>query len=140
MHDDTVREVRPPLPEHKVRHVRSCAHRKRGNKNSRCAIRDQSSGDAPRCGLSTIREVQRPSAGHVGQRDPGRRARAFGSEIGDVVDVDLVGADREWFEPVRESVTHFQEHAFEREAQIKRGNADRIEATTLCLRALTGQG
>ena len=51
-----------------------------------------------------------------GKLDLGRLARALGSEINGVIDINLVRTDGQRIESMREPVPHFEKHAFKRQA------------------------
>ena len=57
-------------------------------------------------------------------------------QVDEVIHVDLIGADGQRIETMRETMTHFEQHALHREGQIERANALRIEPAAVDSRAL----
>ena len=57
-------------------------------------------------------------------RPPGVRAKVY-----DVIDVDIVTADRQGIKTVAETMSHLHEHALNRQSEVQCGSADGIEAS-----------
>jgi hypothetical protein len=87
--------------------------------------------DAPRRRLSPLAQIQTPGAGHIGEFYTSGMAAVVGSEIDDVLDVDIVAANSERLEPVRKAMTFFSENAIDRQGEIERRNSPGVK-TAAC--------
>jgi hypothetical protein len=94
-------------------HLWTCANSKRRNQYA-CRILTQLICDAPRRRLSPLAHIQAPSAGYIVEFYSSGMAAVIGSEIDDVIDVDIVAANCERLEPIRKAMSLFSENALDR--------------------------
>jgi hypothetical protein len=132
MHFDLVGRLGSPAPQHEICHIgpRRCRER-RGQDSSR-SLCDKHFGNFPGRGASSTCEIIGPRATHRRQVDHLGSTSGFRSQIDDMIDVDVVGADRQRIEAMGEAMPHFNKHTFDGQSEIKRRRADRIKSSTFC--------
>jgi hypothetical protein len=105
--------------------------RKRRDQNTGGRPVAQSICDPPRRGLSPLAHIQEPGAGHVGEVYASGLAVVVGSEIDNILDIDIVTARCDRLESIRQTMRLFGVNAINRQAQIERRNSPWVKAATL---------
>jgi hypothetical protein len=127
MHFDLVGQFRPPTPQHEICHIGPRPRRERWRQDASRPSCDKHLGNFPGRGGSSVCKIIRPRTSHSDQIDHLGSTSGFSSQIDDIVNVDVVSADRQRIKAVGEAVPHFNEHTLDCQSQIKRWRADRIE-------------
>ena len=137
--NNLVGKIRPPLPQHHVRHRFACTGRKRRHQNSSGTVADEPFGQTPRRRLLAIRKIVGPRACQfVAGRSFGRLISCR-SKINHIRYVDVVRTSRERFKAIGKAMTHFEKHAFDRQGQIECRCTDGVEPTAFARCALAGR-
>jgi len=72
---------------------------------------------------------------HVPQFNPICFPRSVIAQIDDIVDFNIVRANRQRIEPMGKAMSHLDEHALNTQSQIERGDTDGVESAAPHLRA-----
>jgi hypothetical protein len=136
MHLDLVRQIRSPSPQNQICHVGARACRKRRRQDPSRALRDQRFRYLPGGGDLAVCKVIRPWTPHGRDVDGLSGTPRLRPQIDDVIDIDVVAADRQGIETVGKPMPHLDEHAFCRQSEIQRRRADGIEASAFGRRSV----
>lgn len=136
---DMMRKSRSPFPEDEIGHVRLGPTGKGGCEHAGPALRDEPVGDAPRRGISSVRDIVRPGTTEISQDHTVRLPAAVVPEIDNVIYIDLIGADGQRIEPMRKPVRHLSDHSIDRESKIKSRHTLGTKAAAMCLGAVAGK-
>jgi hypothetical protein len=138
MHFDLVGQLRPPPPQHEICHIGPRPCRERWCQDSGCPFCDKRFGNFPRRREPSAGKIIGPRASHSRQIDRLGSTSGFCSQIDDIVNVDVVSANRQRIKAVGEAMPHFNKHSFDGQSEIERRRADRIKTPTLRRCTLAG--
>jgi hypothetical protein len=131
---DLVRKVRSPFPKDKIGHAGLGAARKGRHENSGMTTRPETFGQRPGRRYPPLRDVEHPGTVQFSRAHVVRLPANIISEIGKVVDVDVVRAHRQRIETTREAVTHLGKHAVDRKSEVESRHSLGVEPATVDLR------
>jgi hypothetical protein len=135
MHVNLVRKVRPPSPKDEIGHAGPRSVRKGRHKDSCMAALQETFGKRPRCRYSPLREIQFPRTAQFSQTHAIGLPADVVSQIGNVIDVDVVRAHCQRIEAAREAMPHFGKHALNRKGEVQGGHTFGVEPATVHFRA-----